>query len=85
VLLREWSNVVITAGLGGEDQGTHTMASGVLNVSTVELGNLGHGDNLDIETRGESLQELGLAEAASAAGWPREVVSQVQDSWAGWG
>jgi hypothetical protein len=41
---------------------------------TVELGNFGHGDDLDGEARGKPMQELGFAQAASAAGWPREMI-----------
>jgi hypothetical protein len=82
---REWSGVVVTTCLGGEDPSTHAMASCVLDMPTVELGNFGHGDDLDVEARGKPLQELGLAEAATAASRPREVMRQKQNSRAGRG
>jgi hypothetical protein len=63
--------VVFVHGLGSEDSGTDPMTSCILDMATVEIGHLGHGHDLDIEARGKPLQELGLADATSAAGRPR--------------
>lgn len=68
---RQRSSLVITVGVGSEDPGAHVMASRFPGMPTVELGNLGYGDDFDIEARGKPLKELALAQASSATGWPR--------------